>query len=73
MKNALLDGQIAGAGLDVLSQEPPPNNHLLLNVPNCLITPHHAWATSASRARLIEIVANNIKGFLDGKLQNIVL
>ncbi len=73
LKNALLKKQIAGAGLDVLSQEPPPKDHLLLNIPNCLITPHHAWATSASRARLIEIVANNIKGFLDGELQNIVL
>ncbi len=72
LKKALLDGQIAGAGLDVLSQEPPPKDHLLLNVPNCLITPHHAWATSASRARLIQIVADNIKGFLEGKLQNVV-
>ena len=72
LKNALLTGKIAGAGLDVLSQEPPPKDHLLLNTPNCLITPHHAWATSASRARLIQIVANNIKGFLNGELQNVV-
>ncbi len=72
LKNALLTGQIAGAGLDVLSQEPPPKNHLLLNIQNCLITPHHAWATSASRERLIQIVADNIKGFLNGTLQNVV-
>ena len=72
LKNALLSGQIAGAGLDVLSQEPPPKDHLLLNVPNCLITPHHAWATKASRERLIQIVADNIKGFLNGALQNVV-
>jgi len=72
LKNALLSGQIAGAGLDVLSQEPPPKDHLLLNVPNCLITPHHAWATKASRGRLLQIVADNIKGFLKGELQNVV-
>ena len=72
LKNALLRGQIAGAGLDVLSQEPPPKDHLLQNVPNCLITPHHAWATKASRGRLIQIVADNIKGFLNGELQNVV-
>ena len=72
LKKALQNGQIAGAGLDVLSQEPPPVDHLLLGTPNCLITPHHAWATKESRGRLIEIVAANIQAFLAGKPQNVV-
>jgi len=72
LKNALEKRVIAGAGLDVLSQEPPPVNHLLLGTPNCLITPHHAWATKESRSRLIGIVAQNIKAFLVGKPQNVV-
>lgn len=72
LKTALQNGQIAGAGLDVLSEEPPPVDHLLLGTPNCLITPHHAWATKESRGRLIEIVAANIKVFLIGKPQNVV-
>ena len=71
LKAALENGTIAGAGLDVLSQEPPPLNHILLNTPNCIITPHHAWAAKASRQRLLDIVANNIKAFLEGKPQNI--
>lgn len=72
LKEALLKKEIAGAGLDVLSQEPPPENHLLLGIPNCLITPHQAWASIAARQRLIEIVANNIRAFLIGKPQNVV-
>lgn len=70
LKTALLEGQIAGAGLDVLSAEPPPPEHILLNTPNCIITPHIAWATKESRARLLAIVANNIRLFLAGTPQN---
>ena len=70
LKTALTEGQIAGAGLDVLSVEPPAQNHILLGTPNCIITPHLAWATKESRARLIEIVAKNIECFLAGKPQN---
>ena len=56
---ALRNGEIAGAGLDVLSQEPPPADNPLLGAPHCFITPHLAWATRAARQRLIdEIVAN---------------
>ena len=72
LKRALEKRQIAGAGLDVLSQEPPPKDHLLLGISNCLITPHHAWTTRESRSRLINIVAENIKAFLAGKPQNVV-
>ncbi|MEM6321364.1 MAG: D-2-hydroxyacid dehydrogenase [Bacteroidota bacterium] len=72
LKNALNEGRITGAGLDVLSQEPPPKDHLLVGVKNCVITPHQAWATKESRNRLIEIVAENIRAFLAGKPQNVV-
>ncbi|MEZ4884131.1 MAG: D-2-hydroxyacid dehydrogenase [Chitinophagales bacterium] len=72
LREALLYGSIAGAALDVLSEEPPPQNHLLLNLPNCIITPHLAWATRESRSRLIQIVADNIEAFLKGKPQNVV-
>lgn len=71
LKYALKSGMIAGAGLDVLSQEPPPLNHILLNLPNCVITPHHAWAAKESRKRLLEIVADNVKAFLEGQPQNV--
>ncbi len=72
LKEGLMAGEIAGAGLDVLSQEPPPIDHPLMGVPNCLITPHHAWACTASRQRLIQIVADNIKAYQAGTPQNLV-
>ena len=73
LKKSLLNGTIAGAGLDVLAQEPPPLNHVLLNIPNCLITPHQAWTSKEARARLLQIVAENISGFLIGNPQNLVV
>ena len=72
LKKALENGKIAGAGLDVLSEEPPPSDHPLMNAPNCVITPHQAWATRESRSRLIQIVADNIRAFFKGKPQNVV-
>jgi len=73
LKVALLNGTIAGAGLDVLSEEPPPMSHPLLNIPNCIITPHNAWVSKESRERLIQIVADNIAAFLAGTPQNVVV
>ena len=70
---ALNSGQIAGAGLDVLSAEPPPADNPLLMAKNCLITPHIAWATRAARERLIEATAKNVSGFLSGRPQNVVV
>lgn len=64
---ALEQGVIAGAALDVLSQEPPSPDHPLLRAPNCLITPHIAWATHASRKRLLEATVRNVKAFLEGQ------
>lgn len=69
---ALNEGRIAGAGLDVLSIEPPPSSNPLLHARNCLITPHISWATSAARRRLMDIAVGNVRAFLEGTPQNVV-
>lgn len=72
LADALNDGRLAGAGLDVLSVEPPNDTHPLLRAKNCVITPHIAWATRAARARLLHLTAENLRAFLRGTPQNIV-
>ena len=72
LAEALNTGRIAGAGLDVLSVEPPPATNPLLRAKNCLITPHHAWATRAARSRLMDVAVANVRAFLAGKSQNVV-
>jgi glycerate dehydrogenase len=72
LAEALNAGTIAGAGLDVLSVEPPPRGNLLLSARNCVITPHIAWATRASRERLLKVAAQNVEAFLSGRRQNVV-
>ena len=69
---ALNTGRIAGAGLDVLSTEPPSELNPLLVAKNCIITPHIAWATAEARARLMEIAVGNIKAFIEGRRMNVV-
>jgi glycerate dehydrogenase len=69
---ALDAGTIAGAGLDVLSVEPPSAANPLLRARNCVITPHIAWATRNARRRLIEATAGNVAAFLAGHPQNVV-
>lgn len=69
---ALNQGVIAGAGLDVLSVEPPPASNPLFEARNCIITPHIAWATREARARLMQLAADNLRAFLEGRPQNLV-
>jgi len=69
---ALHAGRIAGAGLDVLSVEPPPPGNPLFAAPRCVITPHVAWATRAARRRLIEATVGNVAAFLAGSPRNVV-
>jgi len=72
LAEALAGGHIAGAGLDVLGEEPPRADNPLLSAPNCIITPHIAWATREARSRLMGIAAANLRTFLEGKAQNVV-
>lgn len=69
---ALNNCLIAGAGLDVLSTEPPTSDNPLLKAKNCLITPHIGWATYESRSRLIKTVVNNIQAFQAGHNLNVI-
>jgi len=72
LAEALNQGKIAGAGLDVLSKEPPESDHPLLQAKNCFITPHIAWATLAARERLLKQTVENIKAFLAGNPVNVI-
>ncbi len=72
LANALKDGRIAGACLDVVSTEPISDDNPLLKAPNCLITPHNAWATLEARQRLMQATAQNVEAFLGGSPINLV-
>ncbi len=64
---ALNSGKISAAGLDVLSQEPMASTQPLKEAKNCIITPHIAWATKESRSRLLGVIEDNLKGYLERK------
>jgi glycerate dehydrogenase len=73
LAEAVTNGTIAGAGVDVVSNhEPPDPDNPLLTAKNCNITPHIAWAAGESRARLMATAVENLKRFIDGNPQNVV-
>lgn len=74
LAKALQEGRIAGAGLDVLSQEPPLDNNplLSLNLPNLIITPHVAWVSERSMQGLAEQLIENLEAFVSGTPRNLV-
>ncbi len=72
LKEALEDGTLSGAAVDVLETEPMAENCPLLGVKNLTITPHVAWAPTETRERLIGVVYGNLKAFLDGNPRNVV-
>ena len=72
LKEALISGKIRGAAMDVVSQEPIKADNPLLTAPNCIITPHMAWAPIESRQRIIDCTIRSIQGYLSGNPVNTV-
>ena len=70
LADALNEGRIAAAGLDVISVEPSVTGNPLLGARNCFITPHIAWATKEARIRLMDIAVNNLKSYQEGIIIN---
>ncbi|MEF9939801.1 MAG: NAD(P)-dependent oxidoreductase, partial [Clostridium sp.] len=72
LADALNDGKVYAAGLDVVSTEPILGSNPLLKAKNCLITPHISWAPKESRQRLMDIAVENLRSFLEGNPVNVV-
>lgn len=66
LAEALNNNRIYAAGIDVLTQEPPQADNPLIAAKNCFITPHYAWASFSARERLMEILLDNIKAYIEG-------
>ena len=72
LRDALRESILAGAALDVLSSEPPPADHPLIGLPNCIITPHNAWCSLEARQRIMTTTIDNVRAMLDGEPANVV-
>ena len=72
LADALNNGRLAGAAVDVLSSEPPSPDNPLLRAKNCIVTPHIAWATKEARTRLLDTAVANVSALLDGHPVNVV-
>ncbi len=72
LADALRSGKVAAAAVDVVSSEPMSNDNPLLTAPNCIITPHIAWAPKEARQRIMDTTAKNIEAFLNGNPINVV-
>ena len=72
LANALASGKLSGAAVDVVTEEPMKEYNPLLTAPNCIITPHIAWAPKESRQRLLDCCVENIRAFIQGKPRNVV-
>jgi glycerate dehydrogenase len=75
LADALREGRIGGAGVDVLTQEPPVDGNPLLaqDIPNLIVTPHIAWASRESRQRLLDDVAGTVAEWYTGQIRNQVI
>lgn len=74
LADALRAGEIGGAGMDVLTVEPPSEGNVLLadDIPNLIVTPHVAWGSREARQRILEQVAGNVEAFVAGSPRNVV-
>ena len=72
LAEALKSGKVAKAAADVVTIEPMQEDNPLLTAPNMTITPHIAWASVEARERLINVIADNLKAYLEGNPQNVV-
>ncbi len=72
LADALNNGVLHAAGIDVLCEEPPRTESPLLTARNCFVTPHIAWATLEARTRLLDICEANLRAFVEGHPQNVV-
>ena len=72
LANALRSGKLRGFAADVVSKEPIDPENPLLSAPNCILTPHMAWAPVEARQRIMDITVSSIEGFLAGDPVNVV-